>query len=203
MGAEAPARLPLPPADLASRQLPLRRIEGRLYRVHQLACHAVFFGKSALFRFDDPKEQYGVLYASLKPEAALAETLLRQLSRMEISETRLLSRGLAVLSVSSIFCVNLTGSGLRRLSCDNRIADELPYSTSQLWSLALFDHPQKPSGILYRSRHNPQLTCVAVFSTAQHRVRLKQTTALLDPLLKDWTAKLLRRYRLALLPPMG
>jgi len=196
-------RLPPPPAELASRQLPLMHIEGHLYRVHQLAYDAVFFGKSGLYRFDDPKKLYGVFYASLKPEAALAETLLRQLSRMAISETRLVSRGLAVVAVSSISCVNLTGAGLRRLSCDNRIADELPYRTSQLWSRAFFEHPQKPSGILYRSRHNPQLTCVAVFSTAQSRLRLRQTTALLAPSLRAWTTRQLRRYRLALLPAMG
>ena len=173
-----------------------------MYRVYQLSYDALFFGKSGLFRFDDPKKLYGVIYASLKPEAALAETLLRELSRMAISDTRLTSRALAVVSVSSIGCVNLTGTGLRRLSCDNRIADELPYQTCRLWSRAFFEHPQKPSGILYRSRHNPQLTCVAVFSTAQGRLRLRRSTALLDPSLRDWTTRQLRRYRLALLPAM-
>jgi len=69
-----------------------------------------------------------------------------------------------------------------------------------LWSRAFFEHTQKPAGILYRSRHNPQLTCVAVFSSFAKHLRLDKTTELLAPALRAWTAKELRRYRLLLLP---
>ena len=190
--------LPLPPADLASRELPLSRIKGPLYRVHRANLPALHFGKSGRSRFDDPLKGYGVLYAALKPEAAFAETFLRQLNRMLVEEEALTERALSVITLKPMSCVNLGGDGLRRISCDNRIADELPYDTSGLWSRAFFEHPQKPAGIVYRSRHNPQLKCVAVFSTFQDQLKAKDTTPLLDPALRAWTGRQLSRYQLAL-----
>jgi hypothetical protein len=200
MEVKLPGKLPAPPQDLASRELPLTRVSGPLYRVHGLRVSGLFFGKSGRSRFDDPLKQFGVLYSALKPEAAFAEALLRQLDRMLISERALAERALSEIALTPISCVNLTAHGLRRLSCDNRIADELPYATPGLWSRAFFDHAQKPAGILYRSRHNPQLTCVAVFSTCQKKLKLENTTALLDPGLRRWTGKQLTRSRLFLLP---
>lgn len=198
MGVEQ-GKLPPPPADLASRKLPLTRIKGPLFRVHRVAFSALHFGKNGTSRFDDPLRKYGVLYAALKPEAAFAETFLRQLSRMLIEEDALAQRALSVIAVKSSLCVNLTGHGLRRISCDNRIADELPYDTPGLWSRGFYEHPQQPAGILYRSRHNPQLTCVAIFSSFEKQLKVKESTPLLDPSLKAWTGKQLSRYRLALI----
>src|SRR6266705_4574000 len=79
MGAKIRGKLPPPPADLAARHLPLSRVSGPLYRVHRLDVSGLFFGKTGRSRFDDPLKQFGVLYAALKPEAAFAEVLLRQL----------------------------------------------------------------------------------------------------------------------------
>jgi len=200
MGVNPPAKLPLPPADLPSRELPLTRITGPLYRVHRASLSALFFGKSGSSRFDDPLKQFGVLYAALKPEAALAEALLRQLRQMLILESALAERALSVINLTPVVCVNLTAHGLRRLSCDSRIADEVPYRMPGLWSRAFFEHPQKPAGILYRSRHNPQLTCVALFSRSEQRLKLEKTTGLLDAGLRAWTGKQLTRYRVLLLP---
>ena len=119
---------------------------------------------------------------------------------MLISESTLAARALSVIHLAPISCVNLTAHGLRRLSCDNRIADELPYGTPRLWSRAFFEHPQKPASILYRSRHKPQLSCLAVFSSFEKKLKLEKTTELLDPELRAWTGKQLRRYRVLLLP---
>jgi RES domain-containing protein len=189
-----------PPPDLAARRLPLTRVSGPLYRVHRANLSPLFFGKSGRSRFDDPRKLFGVLYPALKPEAAFAEAFLRQLDKMLISEHVLAECALSVIRASSISCVNLTARGVRRLSCDNRIADELPYRTPGLWSRALFEHPQKPAGMLYRSRHNPELICVALFSTVEKRMTVRTTTGLLEPALRAWTVKQLNRYRVALLP---
>src|SRR5438067_71256 len=139
MGAKTFGKLPPPPPDLASRELPLTRVSGPLYRVHRSSLSGLYFGKSGRSRFDDPQQQFGVLYAALKPEAAFAETLLRQLDRMLILESALAERALSVISLAPIYCVNLTAQGLRRLSCDNRISNELPYRTAGLWSRAFFE----------------------------------------------------------------
>src|SRR5262245_34027159 len=120
MGANLSGRLPAPPPDLCSRELPLTRISGALYRIHRLNFSGLFFGKSGRSRFDDPQKQFGVLYAALKPEAAFAEALLRQLDQMVISESALAECALSVIRLSPISCVNLTAHGLRSLSCDSR-----------------------------------------------------------------------------------
>lgn len=200
MGAKPKGGLPAPPPDLASRELPLTLVTGPLYRVHRANLGGLFFGRSGRSRFDDPRKQFGVLYAALKAEAAFAEALLRQLKQIVILESDLAARALSVIQLAPISCVNLTAHGLRRLSCDNRIADELPYRTPNLWSRAFFEHPQKPAGILYRSRHNPQLTCVAIFSNFKEHLQLETTIGLLDPPLRAWTGRLLTRYCLPLLP---
>ncbi len=117
-----------------------------------------------------------------------------------IEETAVADRSLAQIRASPLRCVDLTGYGLRSLSCDNRIADELPYDTPALWSRALHDHPGKPDGILYRSRHNPRFVCVAVFSRARARLSISKSTPLFARQLRMWSAAQINRYGLALLP---
>src|SRR2546422_5244899 len=102
MGANPPGKLPSPPADLASRELPLTRVAGPLYRVHQASLSGLFFGRTGHSRFDDPHQQFGVLYAALKPEAAFAEALLRQLNQMLILESALAERALSVINLAAI-----------------------------------------------------------------------------------------------------
>jgi hypothetical protein len=200
MAAKPPAKLSSPPADIASRKLPLVRLSGQIYRVHQSKYSALFFGKDGSCRFDDPLKKYGVLYASLKPDAAFAEVFLRRLDQILIEEQSIWERSLATIRLESLTFVDLTGDGLRRISCDNRISTELPYGTSSLWSRALFEHPRKPAGIVYRSRHNPKLKCLAVFSTHSNKLKLVNSTNLLSTSLRSWTVRQLNRYNISILP---
>ncbi len=129
MGASSATRLPPPPLDLASRILPIKQLRGLLFRIHRPTQTCLHFGKNGEGRFDDPLKKYGVLYAALKSDAAFAEVFLRQLSLMLVSESDLRDRSLSEIICKSIACVDLTGSGLRQLSCDNRISTEKPYCT--------------------------------------------------------------------------
>src|SRR5947209_5051998 len=138
------AKLPVPPLDLAVRKLPLTRLSGRIYRIHQTKYSALFFGKDRSCRFDDPHEKYGVLYACIKPDAAFAEVFLRRLDQALIEEDTIRERSLAVIRLEAVAFVDLTGDGLRRISCDNRIATDVPYGTTSLWSRALFEDARKP-----------------------------------------------------------
>lgn len=194
------AKLPSPPADLSTRKLPLTRLSGRIYRVHQSKYSALFFGKDGSCRFDDPLKKYGVLYACLGPDGAFAEVFLRHLEQALIEEESIRERSLAVIHLESVALVDLTGDGLRRISCDNRIATEVPYPTTSLWSRALFEHPRKPAGIIYRSRHNPKLKCIAIFSTFSRKLKLLESTNLLGRSLRSWTVDQLDRYNLSILP---
>jgi hypothetical protein len=192
--------LPAPPKDLAARVLPLKEVRGPVYRIHRSTLVCLHFSKDGSGRFDDPLKNYGVLYASLSPDAAFAEVFLRQLSLMLIQEADLQERSLSEIVCRDIRCVDLTGPGLRRLSCDNRISTEKPYPTTGLWSRALFDHPAQPAGIIYLSRHNPRFKCVALFDKCHARLKHKSTVGLLRSSCSSWTAAQVQRYKLAIQP---
>ena len=200
MAAKTPRRLPLPPADLASRKLPLVSVPGILFRIYRSARPCLFFGTDGSGRFDDPLKQYGVLYASLEPEAAFAEVFLRQLSLMLILESDLQDRAMADIACKNIKCVDMTGTGLRQLSCDNRLSTETPYATTGCWSRALFEHPQQPGGIIYLSRHNPKFKCVALFDRCRRQLKVKSSAGLLSPSSRNWTIDQVSKYNLAVQP---
>ena len=192
------ATLPRPPTDLPTRKLPLATVKGSLYRIHRTVHHWQYFGKNASERFDDPLKRYGVLYVSTQPEAAFAEVFLRALSLMVVDEVDLRARSLAAFAANSLRCVDLTGSGLRKLSCDNRISTEKPYATVGLWSRALYIHPQQPDGIIYRSRHNPRFRCLALFDRCAAKLSAGSSEELMGVTRRAWTADQLVRYALSL-----
>jgi hypothetical protein len=71
--------------------------------------------------------------------------------------------------------VDLDGPSLRKngLSLSTVYAD---YAVTQKWSAAFHDHPSHAGGLRYRSRFNPQLTCVAVFDRAASKIRARIAT---------------------------
>lgn len=200
MAVKSAAGLPLPPADLAGRKLPLTSVKGPLFRIHVAGRNCLHFGRNISGRFDDPLGKFGVLYAAFHPEAAFAEVFLRRLSLMLIRELDLQERCLSEIRCQQLRCVDLTGAGLRRVSCDNRIATELPYHTVTQWSRAFFLHAQRPDGIIYRSRHNPQFKCVALFDRCQPKLKLGLTERLMSDARSDWTTGQVAKYQLALEP---
>jgi hypothetical protein len=58
--------------------------------------------------------------------------------------------------------VDLTGPGLAQLGADARLWSG-SIRIAQLWSQALFNHPEQPDGIYYLSRLNPARCCAAIF----------------------------------------
>ncbi len=190
--------LPAPPTDLNRRASKLARVPGPLYRIQPTGLPPLLFSKGT-GRFNDPYAKFGVVYAALSPEGAFAEVFFRNLSRLVIPEDSIRTSVLSVITLRrSLRCVDLSGSGLRSLSCDARIATELPYSTTQAWSATLHAHPAKADGLLYRSRHDPSQLCVAVFSRARKAMGRVQSKSLLDEPLQDWTTRMVELYGLAL-----
>jgi hypothetical protein len=192
------ATLPAPPADLATRKLPLVTVKGLLYRIHRTVHQWRYFGNNVSERFDDPLGQYGVLYGANQPDAAFTEVFLRNLALMVVAEVDLRARSLTSFATTSLRCVDLTGTGLRKLSCDNRISTEKPYKTTRLWSRALYTHPQRPDGIIYRSRHNPGFRCLALFDRCAAKLSTGTTEELMIATRRAWTADQLKKYNLAL-----
>lgn len=192
------SRLPPPPADLATRKLPLVTISGGLFRIHRTINTWRYFGRNKSDRFDDPQGVFGVLYAAMTADATFAEVFLRKLASMSVAQVDLQSRGVSTFSAKPLRCVELTGSGLRKLSCDNRISTEKPYRTTQLWSRELFLHPQQPDGLVYRSRHNPRFRCLALFDRCDAKLTEVRSEALLDPPRRAWCSVQLDRYEVAM-----
>ncbi|HLH55884.1 MAG TPA: RES family NAD+ phosphorylase [Verrucomicrobiae bacterium] len=192
------SRLPPPPSDLAARKLPLVTIRGDLFRIHRAIHTWRHFGRNMSERFDDAQGVFGVLYASTTPDAAFAEVFLRKLASMSVAQVDLEARAISTLKARPPRCVELTGSGLRKLSCDNRISTETPYQTTRLWSRALFLHPQQPDGLVYRSRHNPRFRCLALFDRCDAKLTEVRSEPLMDPPRRAWCSVQLDRYALAM-----
>lgn len=152
MSTDRPGLLPLPPADLDVRDLPLTTVRPPWYRCSRLGRDVVFFGASGNGRFDDPLGEYGVLYAALEPHTAFIEVFGGQ---PFIPRHFVLDRTMATLSTDrEASIVDLRGPQLARLGIDARVA-AADHRPAQAWSRALYLHPSRPDGILYRSRRDP------------------------------------------------
>ena len=192
------SRLPPPPADLATRKLPLVTISGELFRIHQTIHNWRYFGRNISERFDDPQGVFGVLFGSTTAEAAFAEVFLRKLASRSVAQVDLQSRAVSTFKARPLKCVEFTGSGLRKLSCDNRISTEKPYRTTHLWSRALFLHPEQPDGLVYRSRHNPRFRCLALFDRCDTKLTDVRSEPLMDLPRRAWCSVQLERYDLSM-----
>ena len=79
--------LPEPPADIATRTLPLveHPVGARFVRIHRATDGAIWFGRDPVTstfrvptnRFDSPDRSYGVLYAAVTRDGAFAESIGR------------------------------------------------------------------------------------------------------------------------------
>src|SRR5947207_14985980 len=72
---DRPGLHPDPPADLATRSLPLLTTRQPWFRVYHLRHNPLYFGKSGDRRFDPPGGESGVLYVGADEACAFIETL--------------------------------------------------------------------------------------------------------------------------------
>ena len=154
-------------------------------RIYQCVQDPLFFGKTGWNRFDAPdRKEFGVLYMAKALHGALIETL--QLTRDRefpyVTSNFLRIRCFCrIVSTEEIRLVNLTsGASMVWLgvngslnSGDRRLAGR--------WAQAVFQHPDKPDGILYVPRHDPQQVAVALFDRAQCKVYVSNRQEIWDP----------------------
>jgi hypothetical protein len=179
--AGAPTResIPHPPADLATRQLPIVTLAGlgiELYRCHRLDPKrppAAFNHALIPDRFNAPDGEYGVLYLAADPFAAFIETFgssmvdaalgLRTVSERVLAQ-RCLCRFTLTVEPATIQLVNLAdGHGLSRLGTDSRIATTKRRDITRRWALAFWQHPDQPDGLAYRACNDPARLAVVLF----------------------------------------
>jgi hypothetical protein len=194
---------PSPPPDLNERPLPIKKVRGPWVRFYWEHKEVLFFNKSSAFRFNAPAGEFGVLYPGEDEASAFIETYGWLTGERYITREQLTKRRLALVSANrSLKLVDLLGKGLARVGADGRLCMGEDYKTSQDWSSALWKHPQKPDGILYRTRHDPDKKAIALFDRAEVEAALyvKDMGTLLDYDNVDLLVKLLERYKFILIP---
>ena len=192
---------PDPPADFGTVDLPISRRSRRWFRAYRCHRTPLFFGNSGSSRFDDPRRTYRVLYVASTPEGAFVEGCLSDVGLGTtgplLPERFLAARCLAEISLATpLMLVDLTGIGLAAIRADSRISSG-DYRIAQRWSRAIWEHPRQPHGILYSSRHNPNLLCAAIFDRAPTATATK-LGSFLSPGLVARTAMHLEKYGVGL-----
>lgn len=180
-GGEARDGCPLPPADIARRELPLRELApGLLMRIHPRGRDPLFYSRRsacpAANRFDAPGDEYGVLYASPSFSACMAETLIRARfagasAPLVLEESRLRLRCLSLLTPAAppLRLADLSAP-LFGLGFSTQVLATPDYLAPNLWSRAVHDHPARFDGIYFVSRYANQAS-VALFDRTRMTVR--------------------------------
>ncbi len=198
-------RAAAPAEGLRGLRLPLAVHDaGRSFaRIHRTTHAAVFFspgpGRLPAGRFDSASGRFGVLYAGFSVEAAFVETVLRSPARRLVGRAEIADRSLSMLTLlRPVRLVQLHGAGLQQLGLDNAITTG-PYAPCAEWADALHDHPERPDGLAYASRHDPDRLCLALFSRAQDAIVPSSGPAALSSMRHE-VARLLRQYGKGLEP---
>lgn len=157
-----------PPADLAGRDplIFVPPITTIWYRSHLLSKHPIFFGNAIANRWDAPAGEYGVLYLASDPFCAFMESIGRGVLRTRlVPRAQVQERGLSQIRMTQpLHLIDLVSSGgLARIGAESSLSSGSGYKNSQRWSKALREHPTKPDGIYYYSRHDPSRTACALY----------------------------------------
>jgi hypothetical protein len=195
-----PGPPPLPPADLARRRLPIEvcRPGWSLFRIHDRVREPLHFGRIGSNRWDAPGGEYGVLYLAEDVAGAFAETFLRDIGATLVSQAALSRKRISTMvAAAPLRLVDLTGPGLARIGATASVVHG-DYATTQRWSHRLWSHPDRPDGLLYRSRHDPSRRCIALFDRAG--IELSVTSTHRVDANGPQFAEILSRYRIGLRP---
>jgi hypothetical protein len=197
-------RPPLPPADFATRTVPIDVVEPGtiLFRIHRPEFEPMFFGPVAgsppQGRWDAPEHEFGVCYLAARTYVAFAKTFLRVPGIVAIGEADLRSRAMArVRALRPIRLVAFHGSGLVRMGGSASICSG-PHEPARTWSRVLHAHPSAPDGIAYRARHDDDGFALALYDRAADSVEVLSSEGLLHEEIASETGRMMDRYELAL-----
>jgi hypothetical protein len=195
----SPPRHPPPPLlrDAARYPLPLVSLAGPWVRIFRFAAgrSPLYFGSASTYRFDDPFGRFGVLYAADHLAGAFIETFGRAVGQHLIAVGDLRERHLASVRASRpLQLVDLRGRHLAALGATGELTAGRDYVRSQRWSRWFYRHPQRPDGLLYPCRHDPEQRAVALFDRTQGDLEGLDSGELLRDALLPELADVLGRY---------
>lgn len=176
---------PLPPADLATRDLDPVTLQPRQFtRIHWPGGALSFSpasGPKPRGRFDAPAGQYRTHYSGFTFAAAFVEAMLRQEQPPILALSDIQRREVSMLETARpLQLLPLHGPRLRRIGATAAVAAG-PYSASRQWGLALWQWTGVAGpldGIIYRSRHDDEQWCLALFDRAATAMRVVATDGL-------------------------
>ena len=175
-----------------------------LYRHHQSVHDPIFFGLTGKYRFDDPNYSsagaFGVLYAGADPECCLLESCGSTTGVPAVSGTYLDARQIARMELTEDlrFIDLIEPGGLTSIGADGRLITG-SYKIAQQWSAALKNHPTKPDGIRYRSRHAPERIAYAIYTRSPTTFSVSSMGSFTAPENEILFKTVLRTYKLALI----
>jgi hypothetical protein len=141
-------------------------------------------------RFSDPRRivarrRYGVVYLGESLKVCFLEAVLRDqrdgvVGFLPIGENELERRCYATIeTTSALRVVNLRGERALRMGVPTDVSRSSSHALGRKWSLAFYQHPSEPDGIVYPSRLNGQ-TDLAVYDRAVNKLRRTRVVDLVD-----------------------
>jgi hypothetical protein len=141
-------------------------------------------------RFSDPRRRvvgnrFGVLYLGNTLKVCFLEAVLRDrrngvVGDYVIGEAELRSRRYArVEPISPLRLVDLRGDGCVRMGIPSDVARSANQALARRWSLAFYQHPSQPDGIIYPSRLNEDAN-LAIYDRAIFKLREVGNSSLID-----------------------
>jgi hypothetical protein len=174
-----------------------------LFRHHQSIHGPIFFGMTGNYLFDAPdypSGSFGVLYAGADPHCCFIESCGPTTRTPAVSGAYLQAREIARIELAEdLRFIDLAASGgLSHIGADARLLSG-SYRISQQWSAALRDHPTKPDGIRYLSRHDPTRVAYAIFTRRPSSFQLSTLGSLMDSKNRVLLNQLLTDYQVDLM----
>ena len=127
----------------------------------------------------------GTTYAATTWSCAICETLLHKPQQAKfrfVTTEDLALRGMVALSPRRpLRLLRFHGSALTGLGDDASLTSTLDYKATCALAQSVFDHPAKVDGVIFRSRVNNDLFCVAIFSRPDLGFDLRDLGALNSP----------------------
>ncbi|HEX8360108.1 MAG TPA: RES family NAD+ phosphorylase [Longimicrobium sp.] len=142
-----------------------------LWRVHQTALGALWFGRSRRYRFDDPRRLFGVAYLGESPAVSVLETLVRGWARCAVDQQEWEARSVSRVHLAEkLRMLQFEGDKLPVFGVGVERASAAGYAECQRLSAELQHAHPELDGIQYRSRWDPTKLCWALFDRASHKI---------------------------------
>ncbi|WP_011578839.1 MULTISPECIES: RES family NAD+ phosphorylase [Chelativorans] len=197
-----------PPVDFGRARLEIETIPpgqtfGRIY--WSTYPDPLGYGKSPS-RFSDPRRRvavnrFGVLYLGDSVKVCFLEAVLRDrregfVDDLPIDEVELTQRRYAeITTTAELRLVDLRGDKAVRMGVPTDVVGAQRQSLARRWSVAFYEHPSQPDGIIYPSRLNGA-TNLAIYDRATPKIQAKRVMTLLGA---PGLAKVLDAFRVGLM----